>query len=94
AVGAALSNTALHAGAEAKAFVLLEDMADAVVVSVRDDGPGIAQGRLPAAAAEGRMGVSHSIVGRIEALGGTAELLDTADGAEWEFHIPRDGEQR
>jgi hypothetical protein len=40
------------------------------------------------------MGVSHSIVGRIEALGGTAELLDTADGTEWEFRIPRDGEQR
>nr|WP_309241158.1 DUF5931 domain-containing protein [Nocardia sp. BSTN01] len=94
AVGAALSNTALHAGAEAKAYVLLEDMGDAVVVSVRDDGPGIADGRLPAAVAEGRMGVSHSIVGRIEALGGTAELLDTTDGTEWEFRIPRDGEQR
>lgn len=92
AVGAALSNTVLHAGADAKAYVLLEDMGDAVVISVRDDGPGIAPGRLSAAAAEGRLGVSQSIVGRVEALGGTAELLDTTDGTEWEFRIPREGE--
>ncbi|WP_255660782.1 MacS family sensor histidine kinase [Nocardia spumae] len=91
AVGAALSNTALHAGADAKAYVLLEDMGDALVVSVRDDGPGIMPGRLSVAADEGRMGVAHSIVGRIEALGGTAELLDTTDGTEWEFRIPREG---
>ncbi|MEV5648172.1 DUF5931 domain-containing protein [Nocardia sp. NPDC052254] len=94
AVGAALSNTALHAGAETKAYVLLEDMGDAVVVSVRDDGPGIPAGRLRAAAAEGRMGVVQSIIGRIEALGGTAELLDTTDGTEWEFRIPLDREER
>ncbi len=94
AVGAALSNTARHAGANAKAYVLLEDMGDAVVVSVRDDGPGIPTGRLSAAAEEGRMGVRQSIIGRIEALGGTAELLDTTDGTEWEFRIPLDREER
>ena len=39
--------------------------ADQVVVSVRDDGPGIAGGRLDEAAAEGRLGVSESIRGRV-----------------------------
>jgi hypothetical protein len=40
------------------------------------------------------MGVSRSIVGRIETLGGTAVLLTEAEGgigfgAEWEFRVPR-----
>ncbi|WP_024801607.1 MacS family sensor histidine kinase [Nocardia sp. BMG51109] len=94
AVAAALSNTAAHAGPGAKAYVLLEDVGDAVLVSVRDDGPGIAPGRLADAAAEGRMGVSRSMVGRIEALGGVAELLTADDGTEWEFRVPRNTEER
>ncbi|MGW5920200.1 MacS family sensor histidine kinase [Nocardia fluminea] len=91
AVNTALSNVSLHAGADAKAYVLLEDTGECLVVSVRDDGVGIAVGRLEAAEAEGRMGVSRSIVGRIEALGGTAELLTEGEdlGTEWEFRIPR-----
>jgi signal transduction histidine kinase len=89
AVAAALSNTALHAGPDAKAYVLLEDLGHELIVSVRDDGPGIAPGRLVDAAAEGRLGVSRSIMGRIEALGGTAELLPAGDGTEWEFRVPR-----
>ncbi|MEU4809492.1 DUF5931 domain-containing protein [Nocardia fluminea] len=91
AVNTALSNVSLHAGADAKAYVLLEDTGEGLVVSVRDDGVGIAVGRLKAAEAEGRMGVSRSIVGRIEALGGTAELLTEGEdlGTEWEFRIPR-----
>ncbi|MFF3568549.1 MacS family sensor histidine kinase [Nocardia jiangxiensis] len=88
AVAAALSNTVLHAGPDAKAYVLLEDTGEEVIVSVRDDGPGIPDGRLAEAAAQGRMGVSRSIVGRITALGGTADLR-TDDGAEWEFRLPR-----
>ncbi|MEV6660881.1 MacS family sensor histidine kinase [Nocardia fluminea] len=91
AVNTALSNVSLHAGVDAKAYVLLEDTGEGLVVSVRDDGVGIAVGRLKAAEAEGRMGVSRSIVGRIEALGGTAELLTEGEdlGTEWEFRIPR-----
>ncbi|WP_051027609.1 MacS family sensor histidine kinase [Nocardia higoensis] len=94
AVATALANVELHAGSEAKAYVLLEDTGDELIVSVRDDGPGIAPGRLAEAEAEGRMGVSRSIVGRIAALGGSAELLgggsgDEGDGAEWEFRVPR-----
>ncbi|GAA5045643.1 MacS family sensor histidine kinase [Nocardia callitridis] len=94
AVATALSNVELHAGKSAKAYVLLEDTGDEVVISVRDDGVGIPEGRLAEAEAEGRMGVSRSIVGRIEALGGTANLLTESeggigDGAEWEFRVPR-----
>ncbi|MFC4123761.1 MacS family sensor histidine kinase [Nocardia rhizosphaerae] len=90
AVATALSNVGLHAGPDAKAYVLLEDTGDMLVVSVRDDGTGIPAGRLAAAEAEGRMGVSRSIVGRIRELGGTADLLTGDDlGTEWEFRIPR-----
>ncbi|MGW4771417.1 MacS family sensor histidine kinase [Nocardia sp. NPDC004278] len=96
AVANALSNVALHAGPEAKAYVLLEDTGDELIISVRDDGVGIAPGRLAEAEAEGRMGVSRSIIGRIETLGGTAVLLTEAAGGvgfgtEWEFRVPRTG---
>lgn len=89
-VRTALSNVALHAGPDAKAYVLVEDLGTEVVVSVRDDGVGIAPGRLAEAEAEGRMGVSRSIRGRVEALGGTA-TLDTAagEGVEWEIRVGR-----
>ncbi|KAA8890330.1 ATP-binding protein [Nocardia colli] len=94
AVATALSNVALHAGPDAKAYVLLEDTGEELVISVRDDGVGIPPGRLAEAEAEGRLGVSRSIIGRIEALGGTAAVLAEADGGvgfgtEWEFRVPR-----
>ncbi|WP_371821011.1 ATP-binding protein [Tsukamurella sp. PLM1] len=86
----ALDNTALHAGEGARSYLLLEDVGDAVLVTVRDDGTGIAPGRLDAARAEGRLGVSESIVGRMRALGGSAELTtDVGGGVEWELSVPR-----
>jgi signal transduction histidine kinase len=90
AVGNALDNVAAHAGPDARAYVLLEDLEDSIVVSVRDDGPGIAAGRLEEAAGEGRIGISKSIVGRMNWLGGTARM-NTAPGrgTEWELTIPR-----
>ena len=61
-----------------------------LVLSVRDDGPGVAPERLAASAAEGRLGVRQSIVGRLEDLGGTAELTSApGQGAEWELTLPR-----
>lgn len=92
AVANALDNVAAHAGADAHAFVLLEDLGDSVVVSVRDDGVGIPDGRLDQAVAEGRAGIAKSIVGRMNWLGGTARL-NTGPGAgtEWEFTVPRKG---
>ena len=70
--------------------MLLEDLGDRLVVSVRDQGPGIPAGRLEQAAAEGRMGVAGSIRGRIESLGGTAALASLPSGTEWELTIPKD----
>ena len=40
AVANALDNVVAHAGPDAHAFVLLEDLGDSVVVSIRDDGVG------------------------------------------------------
>ncbi len=90
AVGNALDNVRWHAGNGAHAFVLLEDLGDAVAVSVRDDGVGIGSGRLAEAAAQGRVGIAKSIVGRLVSLGGSAELhTEIGAGTEWELRVPR-----
>lgn len=90
AVEACLSNVRHHVGRDAPAWVLLEELADRWVVSVRDQGPGIPEGRLEASAAEGRLGVSHSIVGRLHDIGGTATLHSApGQGTEWELTVPR-----
>ncbi len=90
AVGAALDNVAAHAGDGARAWVLVEDEDTEVLVSVRDDGVGIAPGRLGAAAADGRMGVPRSIRGRIEDHGGTVEVVSApGQGTEVEMRVPR-----
>jgi signal transduction histidine kinase len=88
-VGACLDNVAQHVGDDAPAWVLLDAFDDRVVVSVRDEGPGIPDGRLAAAAAEGRLGVRESIEGRIRDLGGTARLSTGSFGTEWELELPR-----
>ncbi|MFD1150132.1 MacS family sensor histidine kinase [Saccharothrix hoggarensis] len=86
----ALSNVDKHAGPDARAWVLLEDLGDEVVLSVRDDGPGIPEGRLASAEAEGRMGVAQSIRGRVEDLRGTLELqTGPGEGTEWEVRVFR-----
>ncbi|MGL5864620.1 MAG: MacS family sensor histidine kinase [Dermatophilaceae bacterium] len=72
ALGAALDNVAVHAGPRARSWVLLEGDARSVELTVRDDGMGTEPARLVDAAADGRLGVSASIRGRIEDLGGSA----------------------
>jgi signal transduction histidine kinase len=90
AVGNVLDNVRTHAGPDARAYVLLEDLGDSVTVSIRDDGVGIAPGRLQQAAFEGRLGISQSIVGRLHALAGSAQLTtDVGGGTEWELTVPR-----
>jgi signal transduction histidine kinase len=89
AARACLDNVRLHVGDEAPAWVLLQAFPDRVELSVRDDGPGIPAGRLEEAAAQGRLGVTESIRGRIADLGGTAELVTGSFGTEWEFVVPR-----
>ncbi|MEI5100101.1 DUF5931 domain-containing protein [Streptomyces sp. PmtG] len=91
AVGASLDNVRKHAGEDARAWILVEDEADAVVVTVRDDGPGIPRGRLAQAEGEGRLGVALSIRGRLRDIGGTAELISVpGQGTEVELRVPRD----
>jgi signal transduction histidine kinase len=86
----ALDNVVSHAGPDAHAYVLLEDLGDTVTVSIRDDGVGIGEGRLDEAVAEGRVGVAKSIVGRMKWLGGSAKLTTAPGcGTEWELTVPR-----
>ncbi len=90
AVGAALDNVRRHAGEAARAWILLEDEPDAVLVTIRDDGPGIEEGRLARAEAEGRLGVALSIRGRLRELGGTARLVSApGQGTEVELRVPK-----
>ncbi len=90
AVESCLSNVRHHVGREADAWVLLEELDDDWVVSVRDDGPGIPAGRLEESAAEGRLGVQQSIVGRLRDLGGSATVSSVpGQGTEWELTVPR-----
>ncbi|WP_234434921.1 MULTISPECIES: MacS family sensor histidine kinase [Streptomyces] len=92
AVGAAVDNVRRHAGEEARAWILVEDEPEAVTVSIRDDGPGFAPGRLGEAERAGRLGVSQSIRGRLLDLGGTAELYSApGEGVEVELRVPRKG---
>lgn len=89
AVDAALDNVTRHCGASAKAWLLIEDDGEAVVLSVRDDGPGIPSGRLEEAAAQGRLGVAESITGRVHDLGGTVTITtNLGEGTELELRIP------
>ncbi|GAB3954209.1 DUF5931 domain-containing protein [Micromonospora vulcania] len=73
ATGAALDNVGRHAGG--RAWVLIEDEGATVTVSIRDEGPGIPDGRLTEAAAQGRLGVTQSIRGRVADLGGTVRIV-------------------
>ncbi|WP_405903770.1 DUF5931 domain-containing protein [Streptomyces sp. NBC_00656] len=90
AVSAALDNVRVHAGESARAWILVEDWPDEVIVTVRDDGPGIPEGRLAQAEGEGRLGVALSIRGRLRDLGGTAELVSVpGQGTEVELKVPK-----
>lgn len=90
AVGAALDNVRRHAGEDARAWILVEDETREVVVTVRDDGPGIPEGRLAQAEGEGRLGVALSIRGRLRDLGGSAELVSIpGQGTEVELKVPK-----
>jgi signal transduction histidine kinase len=86
----ALANTARHGGPDAKSWVLVEDLGEEVVLTVRDNGPGVDDAQLADAEIDGRMGVSRSIRGRVADLGGIL-TLDTGPrrGIEWEVRLAR-----
>jgi signal transduction histidine kinase len=90
AAQAALDNVRRHAGASAHAWVLVEDDGASVRVCVRDDGQGFADGHLAVAAAKGRLGVSHSIIGRLREVGGTATVTSSpGKGTEVDLRVPQ-----
>lgn len=88
AVRACLDNVLAHVGPDANAWVLAQAAPEAITISVRDDGAGIAPGRLEQAEAEGRLGVVSSIRGRIQELGGTATMESGSWGTEWDLTVP------
>jgi signal transduction histidine kinase len=90
AVAAAVDNVHLHAGPDAKTWLLIEELDDTVTVTIRDNGPGIPDGRLTEAERAGRLGLAQSIRGRIRDLGGTTTITSTpTTGTEIELQVPR-----
>lgn len=95
AAAAALDNVRAHGGPGAdglgaRAWILVEDEGDGVIVTVRDDGPGIPEGRLGEARRAGRLGVAHSIQGRLRDVGGTVDVVSVpGQGTEVEMRVPR-----
>jgi signal transduction histidine kinase len=90
AVRACLDNVRRHAGPDAKTWILLEDEQERILVTVRDDGVGIPEGRLEEAGREGRLGVTASIRGRLADVGGTVTIHSAAgQGTEVELVVPR-----
>lgn len=84
-----LSNVFKHAGVDARAWILLEQDGNELIVSVRDDGVGMSRQQLEEAANAGRLGVKESIVGRVIDLGGASTLHSApGEGTEWEFRVP------
>ena len=95
ALRAVLDNVDRHAGEGARAWVLLEGDPTGVDLTVRDDGVGADPAELLGAAARGRMGVSSSVRGRVEDLGGSA-TWETRPGAGCTVRltVPRRVEER
>jgi signal transduction histidine kinase len=90
AIAAATENVHRHCPAETKVWILIEDQPGQVTVTIRDDGPGIPDGRLEQAAAQGRLGVTQSIRGRVRDLGGQATITTgPGRGTEVELTVPR-----
>ncbi|MDQ2782627.1 MAG: DUF5931 domain-containing protein [Actinomycetota bacterium] len=90
AVEAALDNVRRHAGPDAHAWVLIDDAGEDIVVTVRDNGVGVSEDRITEASERGRLGVSSSIRGRLEELGGSARYLyGPGGGTTVEMWIPK-----
>ncbi len=87
-----LANVERHAGADASAWVLLDQESDdEVILWVRDNGVGMNTDAVVEASDRGRFGIRDSIVGRMSALRGSAMLKSTPGlGTEWELRFPVD----
>jgi signal transduction histidine kinase len=90
AIAAATENARRHCPADARVWILLEDERGVITATVRDNGPGIAPGRLEQAAQEGRLGVAQAIRGRISDLGGQVAITTgPGQGTEIEMSVRR-----
>jgi signal transduction histidine kinase len=90
AVREAIDNVRKHCGEQARTWVLVDDEGTEVSVTIRDDGPGMPPERLAEAAAEGRLGISHAITGRMRDIGGSADVSSTPGaGTEVRLRVPR-----
>jgi signal transduction histidine kinase len=68
--------------------VVVEDLGDQVLLSVRDDGSGTTPDQLLRAGSDGHLGVSQSIRGRITDLGGSVTVRTApGEGTEWEMKV-------
>jgi signal transduction histidine kinase len=89
AIGAAIDNVDRHCDSGARGWVLVEDDGREITVTIRDDGPGIAEGRLEEAERIGRLGVAQSIRGRVHDLGGVVTITsEPGEGTEVELRVP------
>lgn len=85
----ALDNVDRHAGDSARSWLVIEDLGDQVVVTVRDDGIGMEPQRQEEAIREGRLGLSLSITRRITDLGGSVDVWTAPGmGVEVEMTVP------
>lgn len=91
AIEAALDNVARHAGPGAHAWVLVEGAPREVVVTVRDNGCGMPEGRLDDAAEQGRLGVRSSMRGRLQEVGGDCTITSgQGSGTTVRMTVPTD----
>lgn len=87
AVAACIDNVRRHAGGTA--WVLVEAEPGEVVVTVRDEGPGVSSDRLEVASGEGRLGFAQSVRGRVGDLGGSVSVVsEPGHGTEVELRVP------
>jgi signal transduction histidine kinase len=77
----AMLNAARHAGGEVSVY--LESTGTAVDVFVRDRGPGVTIGDVPA----DRLGIRESIIGRMSRAGGSATVKPGVSGTGTEVHL-------
>jgi signal transduction histidine kinase len=90
AVRQALDNVVEHARATGVTIFGERDGSE-IAISVRDDGDGFVVDEA-AMAADGKLGISRSMRGRIEQIGGTMRLVSTPGrGTEVEFRLPAPG---
>lgn len=86
AAGEAMTNAGKHAQAS-RLTVFVEPTGDGVTCTVRDDGVGFDVDRVPHG-----VGLSRSIVGRVEEVGGRAEVRSRAGrGTEVRLEVPAGG---